>query len=157
MPPEALKGRLPATAPPEQALAKLDADGRLRVWRSIAVYEPVTVLLEGQATTSYAMRKTLGQSRYPLDVVRAFDTQGKEVDRKELARKLEHETLVLVCPGRAPPEMLHLRLVKEGTLVLALPNLAVAAPPTIAAPAIPAAPPAATPRKPEPTMPALGR
>ncbi|MBI1918671.1 MAG: sigma-70 family RNA polymerase sigma factor [Planctomycetes bacterium] len=50
--------------------------------------------------------------------VRAFGTDGKEIDAKKLARLLAKETPVLVSADGKPIDPFYLRIVKEGTLLV---------------------------------------
>jgi RNA polymerase sigma factor (sigma-70 family) len=137
------RGRLPDGPAPVQALAALGKDGRLGVWRSGNYYEPRTTYNDrGNAVTSYVLRSALVEACYDLDDVRVQDAKGKEVDSSDLPRLLKGETLVLVSADGKPVDPLHLRLVKEGTLVLILPMpvLPPAVPPQAAPPPLPAAP-----------------
>jgi hypothetical protein len=58
---------------------------------------------------------------YDLKEAKVFDTKGKEVDKKELAKLLKDETVAVASFGDQLPDPLHLRILKEGTLVFTLP------------------------------------
>jgi RNA polymerase sigma factor (sigma-70 family) len=58
---------------------------------------------------------------YDLKEVQVIDTKGKEIGKKELAKLLEQETIAVATFGDQPPDPLHLRILKEGTLVFMLP------------------------------------
>src|SRR5262249_26037303 len=119
-------GDLPAGPAPVQALAALGADGRLRVWQAVTTSRVLAY--------TYGPLRSLREERYDLDEVGVFDPGGKPVARKELRKLLKREPLALVAADGGVVAPLHLRLIKEGTLVLVLP-----------APALPV-PPAAPPR-----------
>jgi hypothetical protein len=125
-------GRLPSGPSPVQALVALRGEGRLAVWRTATVYEPQSYLDRGKPVTYYAAASLPVQEHYKLEAVRVFDAKGSVVDAGELPRLLKGETLVLVAADGRPVDPLHLRLVKEGTLVLVLPPPAV--PPATVAP-----------------------
>ena len=67
------------------------------------------------------MVTTLRAQTYALDDVRALDTEGKAVDKKALAKLLKKETVAMAVFGGQPPDLLHLRLLKAGTLTFVLP------------------------------------
>ena len=67
------------------------------------------------------MVTTLRAQTYALDDVRALDTEGKAVDKKALAKLLKKETVAMAVFGGQPPDPLHLRLLKAGTLTFVLP------------------------------------
>jgi RNA polymerase sigma factor (sigma-70 family) len=58
---------------------------------------------------------------YDLDNVEVLDTKGNKLDRKELTRLLKNETVALAT-WYSPLDPLHLRVVKDGTLIFVLPN-----------------------------------
>jgi RNA polymerase sigma factor (sigma-70 family) len=69
------------------------------------------------------------ESIYDLNDVQVLDTKGKKVRRKELAKLLKDETVAMASfgvtsVGDHPIDLLHLRVLKEGTLIFILPNLA---------------------------------
>jgi hypothetical protein len=57
---------------------------------------------------------------YDLKDVQIFDTQGKQIDSKNVAKLLKGETLVMATWGHGL-DPLHLRLLKDGTLTFVLP------------------------------------
>ncbi len=59
---------------------------------------------------------------YDLDSVEVFDTNATKLDRKELQQRLKGETVALAT-WVSPLDPLHLRVVKDGTLIFVLPNL----------------------------------
>jgi RNA polymerase sigma factor (sigma-70 family) len=61
------------------------------------------------------------ESSYDLNEVQVLDTNGKKVSKKELAKRLKDETVAVAAFGGHPVDPLHLRVLKEGTLVLVLP------------------------------------
>jgi len=58
---------------------------------------------------------------YDLKEVQVFDTKGKEIDKKRLAELLKDESVAVASFGDQQPDPLHLRILKEGTLVFILP------------------------------------
>jgi hypothetical protein len=58
---------------------------------------------------------------YELKEIQALDTKGEEISKEELAKRLKEETVGLAMFGNRPPDPLHLRILKEGTLVFLLP------------------------------------
>jgi hypothetical protein len=97
------------------------------------------------------------ESSYDLNEVQVLDTQGKKVGKKELAKRLKAETVAVASFGGLPLDPLHLRVLKEGTLIFILPVPTPgklpfgggAFPPGLVQPA-PPAPPGATPPDLEP-------
>jgi hypothetical protein len=69
----------------------------------------------GQMTTK------LRTQTYDLDDVQVIDTKGKKVDPKELTKLLKEETVALASLHGRPVDPLHLRVIKDGTLIFVLP------------------------------------
>jgi RNA polymerase sigma factor (sigma-70 family) len=147
--PEAVKepqGRLPAGPAPVQALVSLEEDGRLTVWQGRVTYMPKTVRVsQERAVTTYHQTSTLVPELYGLGEVRAFDHKGQEIKAGDLRKRLKRETVALVAVDGRPVDPLHLRLVRDGTLILVVPTRATATavvpPPPPQAPAVLAPPP----------------
>jgi hypothetical protein len=94
------------------------------------------------AVKRYFLRTLLAEERYDIEdvkVFRVFGGEGKLVEKTKLSPLLKEETLVLVSANGRPVDPLHLRLVKEGTLIFVLP--VPTAPPAV----VPAAPPVVVP------------
>jgi RNA polymerase sigma factor (sigma-70 family) len=150
--------RLPAGPAPVQVLAVVMPDGRLIIRREQPTYYvPQTVRTEsGQRVTSYTAITTTVEQRYDLQWVRVFDTRGKEVARDRLPQMLRTETLVLASANGRPVDPLHLRLLKEDTLIVVLPAPQASAagvpvhpaPALVSPPMVPAVPPAVAPAVP---------
>jgi RNA polymerase sigma factor (sigma-70 family) len=153
------KGKLPASPPPEQVLVALESDGRLTVWgktmsyRPVTVYEPVRDQPQGRrASTYYVPIHVLVERSYKVSDVKVHDTTGKAIDSAELPRLLKGEVPALVAADGNPIDPLHLRLVKEGTLIFLLPRPAVEPtqpPPPAVVPEAPVVVPIAPPGRPE--------
>jgi RNA polymerase sigma factor (sigma-70 family) len=58
---------------------------------------------------------------YNLDDVEVFDIKGKKLDKKEVVKLLKEETVALASLSGEKVDPLHLRLIKDGTLVFVLP------------------------------------
>jgi RNA polymerase sigma factor (sigma-70 family) len=58
---------------------------------------------------------------YDLKKVKVFDTKGKQLDPKEVVKRLKKETLALASLQGEAVDARHLRLIKDGTLVFVLP------------------------------------
>jgi RNA polymerase sigma factor (sigma-70 family) len=131
-------GRLPDAPPPIQALVVLKGD-RLTVWRKEISYLAVTRAVPGrpETVTSYERSAVMLDTTYALKQVKAHDARGKPVEHKKLRELLKEEMPALVSADGQPVDPLHLRLVKEDTLVFVLP--APVAPPPPAVPLTPAA------------------
>ncbi len=108
-------GTLPTGPAPGQAFVRLEPAGALIVRRPVVhyrslgagVFEPVDYV---------------GTEAYDLEAVRVYDMTGRPVDRKTLTGRLREETAALAVEGDGPPDALHLRLYKEGTLLFVLPH-----------------------------------
>jgi RNA polymerase sigma factor (sigma-70 family) len=113
--------KLPKTPMPHQALATVDKNGALLTRVSCTYYTPVTSTdNQGNKVTSYRADTKVAETQYDTKELRAYNTHGEAVDTKMLAKMLAKETLVLVTTEYDP---LHLRVLKEGTLVLVLPHI----------------------------------
>ncbi|MCI0460569.1 MAG: sigma-70 family RNA polymerase sigma factor [Gemmataceae bacterium] len=141
--------RLPAGPAPVQALVLLEEDGRLTVWQARVTYVPKTVRVSPErAVTTYEQTSVLVPQTYGLGEVRASDSKGREVKASELRQRLPGETLALVATDGQPVDPLHLRLVRDGTLILVVPVRAAAlAPAPPSAPAVVPPPQTAPPRQ----------
>jgi RNA polymerase sigma factor (sigma-70 family) len=140
------KIRLPKGPAPFQLLVSLTKDGKLAVKAEhivAAVGVRVPPRRMGQAPAPMpedpppgprVLIKSMGgglgpmarppgplELSYDLNEVQVFDTKGKEVGKKELAKLLKDETVAVASFGDQPPDPLHLRILKEGTLVFVLP------------------------------------
>jgi hypothetical protein len=142
------KGQLPAGPAPVQVLASLGRDGRLTVWHRETTYQVKQVhkTHSGAAPppppvkVTVAVTTVVPKHHDPKDV-KVFDTRGKAIDPKKLPELLKKETPALVSADGQPVDALHLRLVKEGTLVFVLPAAPVVPPPAVPVPEAPIAPP----------------
>jgi RNA polymerase sigma factor (sigma-70 family) len=131
--------KLPLGPAPFQALASLDKDGLVVIKTRLMYYHPVNVInQQGNPVTSYYMVDKLNIVRYALKEVTAQPVGGKILSAKQLAKLLKEETLVLVSPNGQPIDVLHLRLIKDGTLILTFSGPGLNANPPL--PAVPAPP-----------------
>jgi RNA polymerase sigma factor (sigma-70 family) len=139
-------GKLPDGPAPVHALVQLN-DGRLTVWRRTISYKPVTRNLPDRAgtVTSYEQINALLATDYAVEEVKVCDTRGQVIAQKKLPALLKGEMYVLVSADGKPVDPLHLRLVKEGTLVFMLPA-SLTPQPAIPPVAIPPSAPAVTDR-----------
>jgi len=137
---------LPKGPAPFQVLVSLTKDGKLAVKAEhivAAVRAPVPPPPMGQAPAGMpgnphpgprVLIKGIGgdlgpmthprgpiELSYDLKEVRVFDTKGKEIGKQKLAKLLKDETVAVVSFGEQLPDPLHLRILKEGTLVFILP------------------------------------
>jgi RNA polymerase sigma factor (sigma-70 family) len=72
--------------------------------------------------------RSLQVQTYDLDNVEVLDAKGNKLDRKEVTRLLKNETVALAT-WYAPLDLLHLRVVKDGTLTFVLPGFGAAGAP----------------------------
>jgi hypothetical protein len=125
---------LPKGPPPFQVLVSLAEDGKLVVkTEQVVVYlarrsgDQETAPMPGGNRiyfggigTRAARPQGAVESSYDLKDVLVLDTRGEKVGKKELANLLKEET-VAVASFHQPVDPLHLRILKEGTLVFILP------------------------------------
>jgi RNA polymerase sigma factor (sigma-70 family) len=144
--------QLPLGPAPVQALVTFTDDGCLGVWNQRVVYQGRTTYTEqGHPVTSYRAVAAWDVERYDRREVRVFDARGKEIEAKDWPRLVKGEMMpALVAVDGRPVDPLHLRLIKEGTLVFVLPGprppVTPPVAPAVAVPAPVAAPPAVVPQ-----------
>jgi RNA polymerase sigma factor (sigma-70 family) len=135
---------LPKGPAPFQVLVNLTKDGKLAVKAEhivagvraspLRMGQAPAPLVEGPHPGPRVLIKSIGGSlgpmsrspgpielSYDLKEVQVFDTKGREVGKKELAKLLKDETVAVASFGDLRPDPLHLRILKEGTLVFILP------------------------------------
>jgi hypothetical protein len=126
---------LPKGPAPVQVLASLSRDGKLVVKAEHLVITGVRVPPpddppSGKRVFIKSITGGLGlkdrregpfEWSYDLKEVQVFDTKGEEVEKKDLAKLLKDETVAVASFGDQPPDPLHLRILREGTLVFILP------------------------------------
>jgi hypothetical protein len=126
---------LPKGPGPVQALVSLSKDGKLTLKCEHIVAAKmgfgVPPLLRGQIPGPRVLIKDAGgigaavaahrpfEFSFELKEVQVLDTKGKEVDKKQLPKLLKEEALAVATFGEVDP--LHLRILKEGTLIFILP------------------------------------
>jgi hypothetical protein len=125
---------VPPGVPPVTGVAVMDKKGRIALLELVTVYVPVSrpVKREGKddadMVTSYAhvaqpMTRLLDPAETPV-----YGTEGKRIDPKKLPELLRTETAVLVSRDGKMVDPFHLRLIKEGTLIVVPPPATAAAP-----------------------------
>ena len=129
---------LPRTPAPVQVLARIDSDGGLvikRVGHFVRMGAGPGAIAGGGGPgplpapgAGGGIRVGFGgpppgvQSQtYKLEEVEVFDTKGRKLDQKEVAERLKQETVALASLTGQKVDPLHLRLIKDGTLVFVLP------------------------------------
>ncbi|MHB1423088.1 MAG: sigma-70 family RNA polymerase sigma factor [Gemmataceae bacterium] len=118
--------KLPGGLAPLPAFAGLSEDERLVVvFRNALYYEPVTTYVrskDGQTlpVTTYQEKRSFRAVSLNLVGIRVHDAKGRNVDDKELRKRLTKGEVVLVSADGNPVDPLHLRLYKEDTLVFVL-------------------------------------
>jgi hypothetical protein len=126
--------RLPQGPAPIQVLVQLDQKGQLAVRTAVTKYRPVKALdRAGRKITAYLPEAGTTTRRFDPDEVRVYDTAGKKVEAKALAGLLGKEIPALASADGKKVDPLHLRLIKEGTLVLVLPKAKPQAAPAVGA------------------------
>ena len=125
----------PITPPPQEPLpsppgvmvvtASMDKDGRIVCkFPKVVVYAPVTSYVPDQSgkyreTTAYVRRTTQEERIFESGQLRISGTNGQEIDSKELAKKLQKETPVIIVTGAAINADL-LAMLKDGTLIVSV-------------------------------------
>jgi hypothetical protein len=89
---------------------RFDKNGKLVVKTAIPGFQ------EGRDVT------TIQIQRFDLADVKVEDAKGKKIDESELAKLLKKETVAMASLHGEPVDPLHLRVLKEGTLVFTLPG-----------------------------------
>jgi hypothetical protein len=132
---------LPKGPAPVQVLVSLTKDGKFMVKAEhmVAVRvpfpplpaPPVTdgphsrprILIRANAEGLGPMELPKGpiELTYELKEIQVLDTKGEKIGKEELAKRLKEETVGVATFGDQPPDPLHLRILKEGTLVFLLP------------------------------------
>jgi uncharacterized protein (TIGR03067 family) len=126
-PMEINQGRLPTGPAPVQALVSLDKD-KVVVKTNQPFYQPRTTIDgAGRPVTFYEAVFALRADRYDRSAVEVYDTSRRKLDNKDMAKWLKEEIPALVMAGSRPIDPLHLRLIKEGTLIFVLPVAAMPA------------------------------
>jgi hypothetical protein len=133
---------LPVSRQPVQVLARLDSEGKLVVKTAIKTIRRVGAAdgspnlpsadsaapeagaakeVDGDVVRSKAVT-TLRSQTYDLDDVQVLDTMGAKVNRQELAKLLKEQRVAMAVFAGEPVDPLHLRVLKDGTLILVLPG-----------------------------------
>jgi len=113
---------LPTGTPLTQVRVRLDKNGAL----------VVKTVLRGASTPPLMHDETGGGARsidvttiqiqrYELANVKVVDAKGKKIEESELAKLIKKETIAMATFKGEPVDHRHLRVLKEGTLVFALP------------------------------------
>jgi RNA polymerase sigma factor (sigma-70 family) len=138
--------KLPTGPAPYQVLARMDKDGKLVVRSFVHYYEQVPAITpEGQKVMTKRLTRGIVTKTYAKGF-KVTDTRGKPVAAKTLRQLLRKEKPVLASADGKAVDPLHLRLVKDGTLILILPVPRGKAAPPVPLPEVvpqPAAPPPA--------------
>lgn len=118
---------LPTTPPPIQCLVSIDKEGRLAMVTSIVDMRPVAESIaqpDGKVVTRTKMVPVVSfrTQVLPLKDVQVSDTQGKPIDPKKLPELLKERVPALVSADGNKVDPLHLRIVKDGTLVFVVPG-----------------------------------
>jgi len=122
------KGPAIKSVPPVIGRAVIDSEGRVVLRKPVSYYQPRTQYAKdtsGQGfvpVTNYELAITEQVTRYDLKDVAATDVNGKPVDPKTLAKRLRTETAVLIAAAGKEVDPYYLTVVREGTIILALPN-----------------------------------
>jgi RNA polymerase sigma factor (sigma-70 family) len=119
--PEQKDDLLPRGVGPIHALVSLDKEGLLVIRLLNSYFEPTTATkANGQNVTTYELKERVTTSRIDPKGFNVYDVKGKQIDTKELPRLLKNETVALVNGGLVP-DLRHLQLCKDDTLLFILP------------------------------------
>jgi RNA polymerase sigma factor (sigma-70 family) len=111
---------LPTTPMPGQAYISMGGKGdQLVVRDKVISYQPVERV--GKKITDFKKVDTERLRAFDLAQVKIHDSHGKKLDAKAVRKLLKGEKLALVYPDGQDLDPLHLRVIKEGTLVVVLP------------------------------------
>jgi RNA polymerase sigma factor (sigma-70 family) len=126
----------PSRPMPVPVLANIDKDGSVITRHIVTAMNVRRVIGADGEERVFTEPVVIPQIRRgEKDVVKMFDTKGRRVEPKDWARLLKKPVLALAYLNGETPDPQHLRLIKEGTLILVLPP-----PPPPAAPAVPPVP-----------------
>jgi RNA polymerase sigma factor (sigma-70 family) len=111
---------LPMGTPLTQVRVRLDKNGKL------VVKSAVRNGVQRTAGSAYGVAPepettTIQIQRFDLAGVKVLDAKGKTVEESEIVKLLKKETIAMASLHGEPIDPLHLRVLKEGTLVFALP------------------------------------
>jgi RNA polymerase sigma factor (sigma-70 family) len=115
---------LPVGTPLTQVRARVDKNGKLIIKTMIrsGARHPLGAMFGGGADAIPEPEVTTIQiQRLDLADVQVVDVKGKKVEESELIKLLKKETVAMASLHGEPIDPLHLRVLKEGTLVFALP------------------------------------
>jgi hypothetical protein len=115
------KPLLPKGRPPEQVLVSLGKEGKLKVTSAVTGFVMVSRAYPGGESFSTELITTVRSQTVDLDDLRVVDTKGARIDRKTLAKLIKGETVAVALFDGQDIDPLHLRVLKEGTLVFLLP------------------------------------
>jgi RNA polymerase sigma factor (sigma-70 family) len=111
---------LPLGTPLTQVRVRLDKTGKLVVKTAVRNgARRAFVPPEGGAPDPETT--TIQIQRFDLASVKVLDAKGKTIEESELVKLLKKETIAMASLHGEPIDPLHLRVLKEGTLVFALP------------------------------------
>jgi RNA polymerase sigma factor (sigma-70 family) len=118
---------LPVGTPLTQVRVRLDKNGKLVVKTAIRENWGGRMMPGaggagvGDGVAPLAEVTTIQILRFDLVDVKALDVKGKKIEESDLIKLLKKETVAMVSFHGEPVDPLHLRVLKEGTLVFALP------------------------------------
>jgi RNA polymerase sigma factor (sigma-70 family) len=120
------KINLPKGPAPIQVLASIDKDGKLVIKMAIMTLRAGGFggggPNGGPGGNARVEQVTKVHSQtYDLDDVQVLDTKAKKLDKKKVMKLLKKETVALAALWGQKVDPLHLRVIKDGTLVFVLP------------------------------------
>jgi RNA polymerase sigma factor (sigma-70 family) len=113
---------LPKTRPLEQVLVTPEKDGKIVVKVAVTGFFRSEAVYPGGDSQGVELRTMVRSKTFNLADVRVLDTKGKKLDSTTIAKLLKGETVALAAIHDREVDPLHLRVLKEGTLVFILPE-----------------------------------
>jgi hypothetical protein len=128
--------RLPISPAPIQVLASMDKDGNIVFVSSVTVFKTVPLAVDTPGGGKKLEKTIVSETSYRSQVfavkdVQVYDTANGTIDSRKLPVLLKERIPVLVSADGNKVDPLHLRIIKDGTLVFVVPSWkARPAPPT---------------------------
>jgi RNA polymerase sigma factor (sigma-70 family) len=129
------KASVLTSAPPLIGRASVDKHGKVILRMPVSHYVAVTRYVKDVSekfvvpVTSYELKITEQVSHHKPKEVTATDVDGKPIDAKTLAKRLQTETAVLIAPAGQAVDPYYLTIVREGSIILTLRRADLSVPP----------------------------
>jgi RNA polymerase sigma factor (sigma-70 family) len=110
----AIKFELPTTPPPVQILVVASKKGHVTITMEFKVPRRVN-------EARIDLVSTTEKKEFKVEDIQVYDTKGERIAGADLDKRLDNEVLALGSTNGKKVDPLHLRLVKEGTLIFVFP------------------------------------